>query len=88
VLRPSRLAGYSGERKAMHQDNSAQRIKDLERQLAEKDRIIADLVKRHLESREYQLEQRVSTLEHALRKWMTAALKGKLQMTGVARKKK
>jgi hypothetical protein len=31
-------------------DTKGDRIKDLERQLAEKDRLIADLVKRHLES--------------------------------------
>lgn len=72
----------------MKRDNSAKRIKDLERQLAAKDKIIADLVKRYLQSREHELEQRVSVLEHALRKWMTAALSGKLQVSGVARKKK
>ena len=72
----------------MHQDDSARRIKELEGQLAEKDKMIADLVKRHLESREHQLEQRVSALEQALRKWMTAALKGKLEVTGAPKKKK
>jgi len=57
------------------------RIKDLERQLAEKDRLIADLVKRHLESPEHALEQ-------ALRKWMTAALKGRIEVTATSKRKK
>lgn len=56
------------------------RIKRLEAELAKKDRIIADLVKRHLESREHELEQRVAALEQALEKWIKAALKGKVEV--------
>lgn len=69
-------------------DAQTTRIRELEKRLAEKDRVIADLVKRHLESREHALEQRIANLEQALRKWMTAALKGRLEVVSRARKKK
>lgn len=68
-------------------DAQAARIRELERRLAEKDMIIADLVKRHLESREHALEQRVSALEQALRKWMTTALKGKIEIVARSTKR-
>ena len=68
-------------------DRHVARIKELEVQLAEKDRLIADLVKRHIESRDHELERRVASLEQALRKWMTAALKGKLDITNRNSKK-